>query len=80
LDTLKNYKNMVKTYKTQPKKKMVEVPVCQECLDPKKDKKLYFWVDKETHYFLCCIDCIAEFGYEIAKPYHETKRKSKKDI
>jgi len=79
LDNLK-LNNMAKFNKPTTKK-TTEKPVCQECLNSSKDKKLYFWVEKDDHFFLSCIDCINKFDYEISKPYHEpVKRKTKKDI
>ena len=71
---------MAREYKVPVKKPKVELPICQECLDFKKNKGDYFWVEKDhpiEHSFLCCGDCVKKYKYKIFKPYHESKRKKK---
>lgn len=66
-----------KSYKKTVTKKPPEKPICQYCFDDTKDKKEYFWVDRETHYILSCIDCIESRNLIINRPYFESKRKEK---
>ncbi len=65
--------------KTVKKKAPAEVPICADCLKDSNDKgmkqEMFFWVDKESHYSLHCIDCIEENGLKMHHPYKDPTKK-----
>ena len=73
-------------YKSKPKKKGPDAPVCAECLSSSDDREFYF-VDSKAwnpysmlpHYVLLCDKCMTKFKIDdISK--HWNRRKKKKVI
>jgi hypothetical protein len=61
------------------KKSTKEIPMCETCLKDVNNKdmkpEMFFWVDKESHYSLHCIDCVEENGLKIHHPYKDPSKK-----
>ena len=61
------------------KKPEKHISICQSCLKTSADKnmneEMFYWVDRENHYSLHCIDCIEEKNLKIHKPYKEPSKK-----
>jgi len=65
--------------KPTTKKSTKEIPMCETCLKDVNNKdmkpEMFFWVDKESHYSLHCIDCVEETGLKIHHPYKDPSKK-----
>ncbi len=64
------------------KKSQKHICICQSCLKTsiEKDMKeeMFYWVDRENHYSLHCVDCIDEQKLKIHKPYKKPRKKREK--
>ena len=73
----KEWKRPIKVKKKNDK----HVAVCQDCLRLSSDKgmseDMYFYVQREDHCSLECIDCIEKLNLKISRPYKEVKTKGR---
>ena len=82
---------MAKRYKkAAPKKKLKEIPICENCLKDISDSDLkptdFHWILKQfpenpsmNYYVLSCINCIEKLGYEAVRPYQKKPGRKKKE-
>ena len=65
--------------KPTAKKSTKEIPMCETCLKDVNNKdmkpEMFFWVDKESHYSLHCIDCVEENRLKVHHPYKDPSKK-----